>query len=922
MGIRQLLDSWLPWKRRNVREADLDRELRDHLDLEAEEQQGAGLSREEAEYAARRALGNTLKIKEDVRVAWGFQWLETVLQDLRYGHRQMRRNPGFTAVAVLSLAIGIGANTALFSIVDELLLKMLPVEAPRELVLFNWLEGRKPMRFGMDGSRNQDATTGQSTSTSFSFGTFRRLQQANQSLTHLFAFYPIQQLNVAADGVAEVSSGQYVSGNYYEGLGVSALVGRTITAEDDQPGAAPVAVITYGYWKRRFGLDPTAIGRAVRINRNPVVIVGVTPSGFRGALQVTQSPDFSLPFATEPLLEGKGSLLQRPAFLWIRIMGRLKPGVAREQAAANLNGAFQQGMLEEWLEALSAQGRTATGDWDRTLADASVLRAEPGGQGLMDVRRSYSQPLLVLLGCVGLVLLAACVNVANLLLARGAARQGEIAMRLSLGASRSRLIRQMLTENFVIAVLGGTVAFPFALWSRSFLLIWRPWGGGPLVLEDTIDWRVFLFCGAVAVCAGIVFGTVPALHAVRLKPFHAAKRVASGGVASPFTRSLVVAQVAMALVLLVAAGLFVRTLHNLHSVALGFNPDHLLLFRVQPQLNGYKPSEISLLYSRIIERLETIPGVHAATLSRHPLLSFSQRRNTIGIEGRLSSSQSDVQVNVVAPNFFRTMEIPLLLGRGLSESDTAAATKVAIVNQAFAEKFLGPAIPIGRHFWFGDKRADTIEIVGITRDAKYTDLRDVPGPTVYIPMEQDVPGQANFEVRTVGDPMALASSVRRAVHDIDPNLPLFEVKSQATQAEESIAQENTFARLSTVFGFLVLLLAAIGLYGTLSYAVTRRTAEFGIRIALGAQRSDVLGMVLRQTSAMGALGVLLGVPAALVGTRVARSVLENVLFGVKSNDPLTLVSAVALLALVALGASYLPARRAMKVDPMTALRCE
>lgn len=855
-------------------------------------------------------------------------WLSDLRQDLRYASRQLRRHPGFALTAILTLAIGVGANTALFNVVDALLLKPLPVQAPQELVLFNWLEGRKSMRFGMDGVRTSDAATGRSTSTSFSYSTFLHLQTANRTLRELFAFYPIQQLNVVVDGSAEIASGQYVSGNYFQGLGVRALLGRTIATGDDRPGAQPVATITHRYWNRRFGRDPRVIGQTVIVNRIALTVIGVTPQGFSGALDVTQSPDFTVPFAAEPLLEGERSSLQRSAFLWVQMMGRLGPGVTREQAAANLNGAMQQNMLDEWQRAVVARERSTSGDVSRTLDDASALRAEPGARGLMDLRRRYAPPLLVLMGCAVLVLLTACINVANLLLSRGATRQKELAMRLALGARRGRLVRQLFSESMLIAIVGSVAGLPLALWGTDLLLIWGPWGsggsgaGGPLVLDNPLDWRVLGFCGAAAIFTGILFGLAPAMRVTRGDVSPLTQRGAGSSASAPLTKALVTSQVAISLVLLVAAALFVGTLRNLQAVEMGFSASNLLLFRVQPQLNGYEPPQIAALYSRMLERIGSIPGVRSATLSRHPLLSFSRRASSIRIEGGRGSSDDGAEVNIVAPNFFQTMDIPLLLGRTFTERDSGPAPKVAVVNQRFAARYFAAGNPIGHRLRFGGADSEPIQIVGMTRDAKYTDLRNPTQPTIYIPFQQDVPGQANFEVRSVGDPLALAPAVRQAVRDIDPNLPLFDVKSQTDQAQASIAKETMFARLSTLLGSIALLLSAIGLYGTMSYAVVRRTAEIGIRMALGAQRATVIRMVLRDTLVMTAIGVAIGIPAALGAARASRTVLDQILFGLEPNNPIAIGCAAAILAAVAILAGFVPARRASKVDPLIALQCE
>ncbi len=645
----------------------------------------------------------------------------------------------------------------------------------------------------------------------------------------------------------------------------------------------------------------------------------MTPEGFAGALDVTQSPDLTLPFAVEPLLGGQRSDLVRPAFLWVRMMGRLRQGLSREQVVADLTPVMQQAMLEEWHQALTSGSRAAL-DSTRTMEDASTLRAEPGGQGLMDSRRRYAQPLLVLMGCAALVLIIACVNVANLLLSRGAARQREIATRLSLGAARGRLVRQLCTESLLVAVLGAAVGLVLASWAAGMLAVWRPWGGSA-VLEGGLDWRVFGFCGGIALATGVLCGLVPAIPATRTELGQATKRTT--GVTSRLAPTLVAAQIALSFVLLVAAGLFAGTLRNLHAVDKGFNADSLLIFRVQPQLNGYAPPEIAALYTRMIERIEAIPGVSSATLSRHPLLGFSRRADSVTIEGVTTATGAGAEVNVVAPGFFDTMEIPLLLGRRFEDRDNAAAPKVAVVNEQFAAAYLAGATPIGHRLWFGDAAGSTpIEIVGMTRNAKYTDLRSPASPTVYVPFQQDIPGQVTFAVRTVGEAMAVAPAVRNAVRELDAMLPLFDIRSQAEQVEQSLARETMFARLSTLFGLIAVLLAGIGLYGTMAYAVAQRTAEIGLRMALGARRATVVDMVVRQALVLAAIGVAVGAALSFGATRLAGTVLDGMLFGLEQHDPLVLGGAAAFLALVAIAAALVPARAAARVDPLIALRHE
>jgi len=898
-----------------------DEEARFHIEQRISEYTRDGMSVEAARREAQRQFGSVTRARERSREANTLPWLGDALQDLHYAGRQLRRNPGFTLTVVLTLAIGIGANTALFGMVNELLLKPLPVQSPGDLVLFNWLEGRRSMRTGMDGVRTTDEATGRSTSTSFSYPTFRRLQESNRTLSDLFAFYSLHQLNIVADGSAEVSSGQFVSGNYFRGLGVGAALGRTLNDEDDRPGASPVATITHQHWSQRFNRDPNIVGKGVLINKVAFVIVGVTPEGFAGTLDVTQSPNFTLPFAVEPLLGGQRSDLVRPAFLWVHMIGRLRPGVSRQQAVADLTPVVQQTMLEEWQQAVGAATRTPANDRTRTLDDASTLRAEAGGQGLMDSRRRYAQPLIILMGCAALVLVIACVNIANLLLSRGASRQKEMATRLALGAGRGRVVRQLCTESLLVAVLGAAVGLLLARWALTVMAVWRPWGGSA-VLDGGLDWRVFGFCAALTLFTGLLFGLVPALRATRTDLAQATKRIR--GAASPrLARALVAAQVALSFILLVAAGLFAVTLENLHAVDKGFNADHLLIFRVQPQLNGYTPPQIAALYTSMIERIEAIPGVRGATLSRHPLLALSRRADSVTIEGVATAAGAGAEVNVIAPNFLATMEIPLLLGRAFDDRDHMAAPKVAIVNERFAAAYLGGANPIGQRLWFGNAANGTpIEIVGMTRNAKYTDLRSPTGPTVYVPFQQDIPGQANVAVRTIGEAMALAPAIRSAVRELDATLPLFDIRSQTEQVEQSLARETMFARFSTLFGLIAVILAAIGLYGTMAYAVAQRTAEIGLRMALGAGRATVVDMVVRQALVLAAIGVAVGIPLALGAARLAGAVLDGMLFGLERYDPVVMAGAAAFLALVAIIAAVVPARAAARVDPLIALRCE
>jgi predicted permease len=901
------------WRRR--REEELEEEIQSHLVMAARDRVERGEPAEHAQAAARREFGNVSLVKEVTRGIWGWLWIEQLAQDLRYALRMLRRSPGFTAVAVLSLALGIGANTAIFSLVDEVLLKTLPVQRPEELVLFNWLSGPKAMSRGMSGSVGKDPATGLRTSTSFSYLTFERFRDYGETLAEVFAFAPIQQLNVNVDGQAEIADGQLISGNYYAGLGLRPFQGRTITTADDRAEAGPVAVITYRYWQRRFGLDPAVVGKTVQVNGVPFTIVGITPPGFNGALQVGQSADLSIPIAMEPRLRPGNSNLSQPWLWWVRIMGRLKPGITSDQARGNFEAVFQQSALDGWL---AGSGQKEA----RELRDGPALRVGSGGQGLNELRLAYRQPLMILVAVTGLVLLIACVNIANLVLARGAGRHREIAARCALGAGRWRLAQQLLTESLLLAAIGGMLGAVLAYWGKDLLLTLPTWGGGGLKLELKLDPTVLGFTAAVSILTGLLFGLAPALRATQVDLASALKddaRSLAGGGRSLMARALVVAQVAMSLVLLVGAGLFLRTLSNLESVDAGFNRENLLLFRVDPVLSGYKGAQAAGLYRTMIERIGAVPGVRAVTVSRHPLLSGSSRVDRVTIMGHVPPSESsDVYINVVAPNFFDTMEMPILSGRSLSPRDDELAPKVAVINQVMAKVYFGDENPVGRRFDFGPQTEGKIEIVGVARDARYTGLRAETPPTVYIPLPQDVPPQANFAVRTAIEPGGMIASVRQAVREVDSNLPLFDIKTQSEQAEQSIAQERLFAQLTGAFGLLALLLSAIGLYGVLSYSVARRTAEIGIRMALGAERWDVISMIMRSVMILVLLGVALGLGGALAATRM----ISGMLYGITPTDPWTIVLAVLVLMAVAMLAGFLPARRASRVDPLAALRYE
>jgi predicted permease len=864
--------------------------------------------------------------------------MQTLWQDLRYGARMLLKQKGLTAIAVLSLALGIGANTALFSVVDAMLLKKLPVKEPDRLALFG---ARSPRDFSpgsYSGNSSRDPVTGERVMTSFPYQSFARFREQPGVLSDVFAFGGVS-LNVSADGQADVASGQAVSGNYYAGLGVQTMIGRTITDEDDKTSSSPVAVLSYRYWQRRFSGDPGVIGKQINLNNVAFTVIGVTPPGFDGTGQAGSTRDVTIPIACEPQMyvDRERSNMNGAGVWWLLIMGRLKPGATIEQARAQLEGVFHQSVVEH-RTARQTQSQAQGGNPIKALEpkDFPRLTMVSGNQGEMNTREYYAPSLYMLLGVVGLVLLIACANVANLLLARAAARRKEIGVRLALGASRWRLIRQLLTESVMLAGIGGALGILFALWIKDGLLAVSDWG--PKALEPRLDWRVLGFTLALTMLTGIVFGIVPAWRATKVDLAPSLKDNARGSSAaarSLLSRGLVVTQVKLSLLLLVGAGLFLRTLLNLQFVEPGFDTRNLLLFGVQPGLIGYKDEKLTQLYQQMAERIEAVPGAQAVTFSRMTLLAHGSSSRGVFLraalsappdsEGRIKPS-GDGYVHHVRENFLEAMGIPLLAGRSLKPQDDAKAPKAVVVNQTFANKYFPDENPIGKRFTFDTKKPDEIEIVGLARDAKYTRQRDEIPPTVYIPWRQDLRAMAGvtFEVRTAGDPNAAVAAVRQAVREVDGNLPLNNVKTQVEQAEETLRMERLFAKLLSLFGLLAQQLASIGLYGVMAYSVSQRTNEIGIRMALGADHRDVLKMVLRQGMSLTIIGVVLGLAGAYVLTKYLESKmnLNNMLFGVKVSDPLTYGVIAAFLTLVALFACFIPARRATKVDPMVALRCE
>lgn len=866
-----------------------------------------------------------------------------MFQDLRYGARMLLKHKGFTLVAVLSLALGIGANTALFSVVDAVLLRTLPVAEPQQLVLFEYEAGLTFRRNGMSGTSYVPTSPGTKGGSLFRYEVFDKMRQtlaseANGPLSDFFAFAPIRELTAVVGDQAEVVNGQVVSGRYYTGLGVQPILGRAITEEDDKSDAAPVVLLSHQFWQDQFGASPAVIGQPLKLNKQTFTIIGVTPSSFTDISQVDYHASVTVPLACEPLLRGESSRLgtaKEPGVWWLNLMGRLKPGATYEQARASLSGTFQAAALE-----VMPPPRKANDPVQLDPKDYPRLIAESGSRGMLDKRRAYSTAIYGLFIVVALVLLIACANVANLLLARAALRSSEVSVRLAVGAGRWRLIRQLLTESVLLAALGGAVGVLFAFWSKRPLaaLADKDTGILPNGVDLSLNWRVLVFTLAVSLLTGVLFGLAPAWRATNLDLATSLKQSRRTTVAvSRLSKGLIVAQVALSLLLLVGAGLFIRTLSNLQRVNLGFNQESLLLFRLQPEQSGYKDARMVQFYQQLFARLDNLPGVRAATFGRIALIAHDNWFNDILLPGEIeeTAEEHNTMRQMVRDNYFATMEIPFLRGRSFTTQDDQRAPKVAIVSQTFAHKFFPDDDVLGKRVTFtGSDRKREVEIIGIVADTKYESQRQEIQPLMYTPWQQEseVIGEMYFALRTLGEPTALTASVREVVREMDSNLPVTEVSTQTARAQATLGQERLSARLLSFFGGLALLLATIGLSGVLAYAVAQRTNEIGIRMALGAQARDVLRLVIWQGMKLVLLGLLAG---ALTGYALKRLLASDYfaaeawqrqiagqLYGVKGTDPLTFAVIASLLTLVALAACWLPARKAAKVDPMVALRQE
>jgi predicted permease len=845
-------------------------------------------------------------------------FLTDCIKDLRYARRQLRRLPMMTIVVVFSLALGIGANTAIFSAVEAVMFRPLPVKDPQQLVMLKWTSREYPNDLLQDlegGGGRSVGSDGQVAigARAFSYSAFEYLRDHNDVFSSTFGLAGnTLSLNVGLLGHAEAAVAQGVSGNYFQGVGVPAAMGRTIVPDDDQDGAPRVGVVSDAFWKTKLGADPSIIGKPVVMNGHPWTIVGVASPKFFGFIP-GEIPDIWIPLHQNSAEEAElGNTNNGVPFSkdlktwWVVIGGRLKPQRTEAEARSQLDGLFAQHV------------RQIAGD----VSNAKLPRVETFSlsRGLDNLRDRFSTSLFFLMAVVGLVLLIACGNVAGLLLARASSRQREIAVRLSLGASRLRLVRQLLVESVFLAVMGGAAGLLVASWADSILLSLLSSGGAPLRLELPLDPPVLLFTLALSVLCGILFGLAPAIRATRLQPVDGLKRGSTalpGG--SRSGKVLVAAQVALCLLIVTSSGLLLQTVEKLQTVNIGFDRDHLLLFTVRPGLNGYKGERLAAYYSKLQERLEALPGVKAASFSARPPIGAGQGSSGGVIEGYTPpDKQIEFLRHSVGPKYFEALGVPIVAGREIEERDDAVGPKVVLINERLAQTYFHNDDPLGHIIKFGSTRV--FEIVGVVKDVKYSRIRNEAPPTLYFSYQQflSVPNGMTYEVRTAADPSSIVESVRREALALDRNVPVVNVKSQSDVVDQAVFLERTIAALTTAFGALALLLACVGLYGTMSYAIARRTREIGIRMALGARRSDILFAVIRETIVVVIAGLAVGVPITLASTRI----LKDQLFELSPSDPLTTVIAVAAISAVTLLAGYLPARRASTVTPIEALRTE
>ena len=911
LGIKSLL-------RPGVRNDEIEDELRGFLDSSVQEKVRRGMGHEDALRAARAEIGSRETVRQKV---WAASWesvVESVWKDVRYGVRKLVKTPGFSVVAVLSLSLGIGANTAIFTIINDLLLKQLPVRDPQGLVSFG---------DGTDDGTMESSSPGPYDIFPYEF--YRRIANDRDHFEGLtgFASFPVQvsvRTGGSSAGPATQAQSHLVSGTFFNVLGVQPLMGRGFTAADTAvEGQNAVAVISHRYWRQELSADPAVIGRPIVVNGIAFTVIGVMPANFYGVELNEETPDMWLPITMQAQVTMRPSLLKPDGMFWIHMMARQKEGVALAHAQAWATAQFQNFLLNR-------PGAAPLTELRRKQISGSMIPLLPGGTGLSHIRSMYQTPLRVLMIMVGVVLLIACANLANLLLARAASREREFSARLALGSTRGRIVRQILIEALVLAMAGGVLGLGLAFLATKALIGFIDQGATHTALSARPDLRVLLFTFGTCLLTGVLFGIAPAWRGSRSNVAGAlnANARTAGGMGTQTGRwipkTLIVAQVMLSLVLLAVAGLLLRTLENLRAQDLGFNRTNVLLVEMNPKFAGYTPERLNGLYDRILTRIDALPGVQSASISGSPPMNHGNWGSPIFIDGHVPGPDEDVStyLNRVSQGYFETLGIPLLRGRTIGPQDTENAVKAVVVNQTLAEKYFPKGDAIGHWFKVADPAVTgTWQIVGIVRDAKYMSAAEKPQPFAYLALPQltddDRYGYC-LQIRSVGDPAKIVGEVRAALAEVDPNLPILQTRTLEEHVDSLIDEQKFVSQLAGAFALLALALASIGLYGVISYGVVRRTSEFGVRMALGAPKPAILWLVLRESLVLLAIGVVVGIPAGLAATRAIRAGL----YGVSASDPLTFVGAVVLIAVVLLAGSYIPARRATRIDPMVALRCE
>jgi putative ABC transport system permease protein len=897
-----------PFWNRKRRNEELNEEIQTHLALGAREEIESGQSRKNAALNARREFGNETLARETTRDVWGWGWLGDLAQDIRYGLRLLGKNPGFTAVCILTLALGIGANTAIFSLVDTVMLKMLPVQKPEEL-----------MKIGILAPTSED----QDPNTYFTNPLWEQVRDQQDIFSGTFSWGDAR-FDLSQGGESHPVSALFVSGDYFNTLGVQPFAGRLFTAADDKRGCAGSIVLSYGFWQDHFGRAQSAIGSMLSLSTHSVQVIGVAAPGFFGA-DVGQKFDVAVPICSESIFRGKDSALDRRSSWWLKVMGRPKPGVSPEQIAAR-------------LKVISPQIFAATipQNWKPDMQkdyQSRFLVSEPAGKGFSDVRRSYNQPLRMLMAVVGLVLLIACANIASLMLARAATRQKEISIRLAIGASRSRLVRQLLTECVLLSIAGAVLGALLARWGCAILVRFISTPKSPVFLQFSVDGRILGFTAGIAILTGILFGMLPAFRAT-----HVSLSAAMKGGAQDETqgrahfrpgRWIVAGQIALSLILLIVAGLFLRSFNNLISVDAGFDRSNVLIVNASSHNANVSPDQRAEIWHEALLRLQAMPSVISASESLLTPIGGTTWNDEFFLlkGGGPTGDDSTANLNYVSPEFFATLRTPIRAGRNFDAHDSAGSPLVAIINETMDRKFFGAADPLGEYLRIDDPpgmSTPPIQIVGVVKDAKYQTLKEASPETIYFPIaqmtgiqKQSMTGDPAFEIRTTSQPLATARFAEAAFTGINRSLSM-SFRTLEGQVDDSLRQEKLLATLSGFFGGLALLLAMIGLYGVLGYMVTQRRKEIGIRMALGAEKNSILRLIMRDVSILLAAGVVVGVGISLWATHF----MQKMLFNLNARDAKTIIFSIAMLSAVALLAGYFPARRAARLDPNVILRDE